>query len=384
MSETSRAARAAMRAKAHRLAGTDAHQKVDASDFTPAEPMNADSTVGMKPLSRRQYRKGGKVVEVHGEHERVHAGRRARKDGGRLAESLMNRDQKEANGERPGGKDHVGGYKHGGRAHRDAGGPLAPQIAGGIGGQGRMQFQNGASQMSRAAGFAKGGHADEAQDRKLVKRMVKPGALRKHGGEVHDPSCACDKCNAAMNGMRPEGGREARARGGETEHDGKWIKGAISHPGALHRELHVPEGKKIPAHKLEKAEHSHNKLIAKRAHLAETLEHMPRARGGKTGKGKTAINIVIAPGQGGGSPQGAPPMPPQGMMPQRPPVMTPPPQATPMGGVPMGAGAPPMPPQDMPPQGMMPRRHGGRTEYEGGAGGGRGRREKIAAYGDKA
>lgn len=30
----------------------------------------------------------------------------------------------------------------------------------------------------------------------------------------------------------------------------KWIQGAIKNPGALHRELGVPMGKKIPAKKL--------------------------------------------------------------------------------------------------------------------------------------
>ena len=33
----------------------------------------------------------------------------------------------------------------------------------------------------------------------------------------------------------------------------KWIQGAIKHPGALHKELGVPEGKKIPGKKLAKA-----------------------------------------------------------------------------------------------------------------------------------
>ena len=33
----------------------------------------------------------------------------------------------------------------------------------------------------------------------------------------------------------------------------KWIQGAIKKPGALHKELGVPEGKKIPAKKLEAA-----------------------------------------------------------------------------------------------------------------------------------
>jgi hypothetical protein len=54
----------------------------------------------------------------------------------------------------------------------------------------------------------------------------------------------------------------------------KWIKGAIKHKGALHKELGVPEGKKIPAKKLKKAEHSKNPKLKKRAILAETLKKM--------------------------------------------------------------------------------------------------------------
>lgn len=51
----------------------------------------------------------------------------------------------------------------------------------------------------------------------------------------------------------------------------KWIADAIKKPGALHKSLGVPEGKKIPASKIEKAEHSKNPTLAKRARLAETL-----------------------------------------------------------------------------------------------------------------
>jgi len=51
----------------------------------------------------------------------------------------------------------------------------------------------------------------------------------------------------------------------------KWITGAIKHPGALHKELGVPQGKKIPEGKLKKAEHASGKL-GKRARLAETLK----------------------------------------------------------------------------------------------------------------
>ncbi len=56
----------------------------------------------------------------------------------------------------------------------------------------------------------------------------------------------------------------------------KWIQSAIKHPGALHKELHVPEGKKIPASKLKKAEHSNNPKLRKRAVLAETLKHLKK------------------------------------------------------------------------------------------------------------
>lgn len=51
----------------------------------------------------------------------------------------------------------------------------------------------------------------------------------------------------------------------------KWIQGAIKHPGALHKELGVPEGKKIPAKKLAKAAKKGGKE-GKRARLAETLK----------------------------------------------------------------------------------------------------------------
>ena len=51
-----------------------------------------------------------------------------------------------------------------------------------------------------------------------------------------------------------------------------WIAGAIKHPGSLKKELHVPEGKKIPADKLKKAEHSKNPVERKRAALAKTLK----------------------------------------------------------------------------------------------------------------
>ncbi len=50
-----------------------------------------------------------------------------------------------------------------------------------------------------------------------------------------------------------------------------WIAGAVKHKGALHRELGVPEGEKIPAKKMAKAAKSKNPKIKKQVALAKTL-----------------------------------------------------------------------------------------------------------------
>ena len=60
-----------------------------------------------------------------------------------------------------------------------------------------------------------------------------------------------------------------------------WIAGAIKHPGSLHKALHVPEGKTIPSGKLEKASHSENPSLAKKANLAKTLKTLHKRHGGE-------------------------------------------------------------------------------------------------------
>ncbi len=55
----------------------------------------------------------------------------------------------------------------------------------------------------------------------------------------------------------------------------KWIQKAIKKPGALHKELGVPEGKKIPTKKLAAAAKKPGKE-GKRARLAEELKKMNR------------------------------------------------------------------------------------------------------------
>ena len=306
MSEESKRYREAMKAKARRMGGKGSSDAVDASGWSPegeTEPLNAETKTGMRPISKRQFKRGGKV---HGEESMHHAGRAKRKDGGSLtADKLSNRDIKEANREREGGKDHLGGLKTGGRAKRMMGGPLGANVMPGLppgGSPGMVQ----PGMMPRKSG-GKAEHPHRERDLKDAEELVRDH--RKSGGEA--------VADGKLEGTRPEGGREARASGG------------------------------------------------------------------KAGKGKMSVNIIIG---GHGQPQ-QPPQPPAGPPPMAPhPQMMPPPpppQMPPQGAMPPGAGAPP--PGLVPPPGPMPRKSGGRAylDMEYGAGGGKGRLEKIKAYGNK-
>lgn len=53
-----------------------------------------------------------------------------------------------------------------------------------------------------------------------------------------------------------------------------FIQAMGMHKGALHAELHVPQGQAIPAKKMAAAENSQNPLERKRAALAKTLMGM--------------------------------------------------------------------------------------------------------------
>ena len=52
-----------------------------------------------------------------------------------------------------------------------------------------------------------------------------------------------------------------------------WIAGAIKHPGALHRQLGIKMGKKIPVKTLAHAA-TKGGVMGKRARLAIALRHM--------------------------------------------------------------------------------------------------------------
>jgi hypothetical protein len=69
---------------------------------------------------------------------------------------------------------------------------------------------------------------------------------------------------------KEEGGYKKGGRAHYAEGSKNWIKGAIKHPGSLRKSLHVKEGQKIPAKKLEAASHKSGKM-GQRARLAKTL-----------------------------------------------------------------------------------------------------------------
>ena len=88
------------------------------------------------------------------------------------------------------------------------------------------------------------------------------GSPHKRGGSVHPK-------HLHGEGKEPHHRADRKARGG-----GNWIAGAIRHPGALHKALHVPAGDKIPAKKMAKASKSENPRIRRMVGLAKTLKKM--------------------------------------------------------------------------------------------------------------
>ena len=112
---TAKAAMEKQKAKAHSLATSTANS---AKPLYPEGTGKSDK-VGMAPISKRQFKKGGKVLgKPLGSAAAPRADRVKRKAGGRIQDKFANIDQKEANKERDGGKDHIGGYKKGGKVDK--------------------------------------------------------------------------------------------------------------------------------------------------------------------------------------------------------------------------------------------------------------------------
>ncbi len=78
--------------------------------------------------------------------------------------------------------------------------------------------------------------------------------------------------------------RKRKKRTSGKKSGSRWIQKAIKRPGQLHRDLGIPEGKKIPLSVLRKAAKRKDK-VGQRARLALNLRKL--AGKGKSKKGKS-------------------------------------------------------------------------------------------------
>lgn len=371
--------------------------KVDSSDWTPDEPLKADVKTGMRPISRRAFKTGGKV---DGEEAKTNLSRAPRGNVG-----LANTNQRVANEERDGEK-HVGGFKKGGRTGKQDGGMMSsirPKARPdsvtyrGIGTseQDGMPEDDGSTVVrpkARPAGLSTSS-APTASARPKAMPAVNPdtgkletpeetqrrldmysshykrgGKTEKFEGSAKDK--AEDKKLAAKRGMSM---KKWEASSADDKHDEQQSMKGLKHGG--------------------KADKDHDEDCSCKA----CGGRMGRATGGRAGKGKTNIVINVMPHTAGQKPTGIQPpmpMPPVGGPPPMGGGMPPPPMHIPpgLGAAMAGAsGAGPMPPAGPPPGAgpmppMMARKSGGKVypKMKFGAGSGEGRLEKIEKYGKNA
>ena len=159
--------------------------KVDSSTWTPSEPLDADAKTGMRPISRRAFKTGGKV---EGAEAKTNLSRTPRGNIG-----LANTNQRIANEDREGVK-HVGGMKKGGRIGKMGGGWFNDP-----------EYKKYSAAQLDAVGPDEGGEASEPKK----ERMISPSEASRLMAE----SNAGQRARGDMT-RRADGGRTAKAGGG--------------------------------------------------------------------------------------------------------------------------------------------------------------------------
>ena len=344
-----------MKAKARNLAKPGNYvkdQEVSSADWSPAEPLEADVKTGMRPISRRAYKKGGKVAMMEGSCGAARSDRPARKAGGKVSSEIgvgmANKNMKEANEDRE-GKKHIGGLKHGGKAKRASGGsvPSAAETEDTKARLGSMKIKptRGAAQHYKKGGKAEGGS--------LLKRMT--GAKSE-----------AEKQAESMRDVGKMG----------TANYTQESKGALDR--ALRGDDSLPEPNEAAERSGKYQNYKKGGRTARAMGGALDIGSMKKGHKKSSKNDKTDISITIVAG-------GKPPMGDQPIAgaPKLPAVGVPTPPPMPMGG-PM---APPMPAPAAPaPAGLpMGRKAGGRIskvastykDMEAGSGSGEGRLQKT-------
>lgn len=370
--------------------------KMLGGDITAGGNPQIPSSKGQTSLLRKavglDYEKGGRIKKAYGgrgvgERTQTEESRRAAVKAGEdygVDSRVSEDDLRKATRDYEQKKTETG-YKKGGRAKKMDGGPMMAGPAQTLMKR-KTPLNNPAAKAPMVAPMrAKGGkvHDDEAEDKALIKKMVKPEARK-------EKMC---------------GGRTKKADGGNLG----------AYQTAMDEYLATPRAdRKAARGKLADANKAYNQSVAddkSRPQASRDLATMrlgnknggraKRATGGRA-KGKSNINIVIAPQPAAqpGMPMGMPPRP---MMPPPPP----PPAGGAPGGMPPGAMGAGFMPMAMPvpvsmgggapaPQGAgvpgipgmapLPRKSGGRIksykDMDAGAGSGKGRLEKedMAEY----